>query len=194
RRGMLDSGGPYVTCSGGSGGWASVNGTFHATVPDNNTFVLPVSTSGPMSGTIICSVAPPLDIVGVGAISNTSPPVVTISPAWDGNQRVAFVPSNRRLFRDGDAIGFSALSQTAQFYAKAAGNQQFALYMDAALTQPASFEAVSATINTGVVYHAEACPTSSAASLMPNGKLYFDSGSLLNSTPLIRCATLRVRS
>ena len=194
RRGMLDSGGPYLTCSGGTGGWTSVNGTFHATVPDNNTFVLPVSTSGPMSGTIICSVAPPLDIVGVGAITNASPPVVTISPSWDGNQRVAFVPSNRQLFRDGDAIGFSALNQTTQFYAKAAGNQQFAVYMDSALTQPAAFAAVSAAVNNGVVYHAEACPTASADTLMPSGRLYFDSGSLMNSTPLIRCATLRVRS
>jgi hypothetical protein len=34
----------------------------------------------------------------------------------------------------------------------------------------------------------------SAAALMPNGVLYFDSGSLSGSTPLVRCLTMRVRS
>jgi hypothetical protein len=187
RRGMGQSGGPYLTCSGGTGTWATVNGTFHASVPDNNTFTLPVSTSGAMTGTITCQVTPPVTTINIAAAAGN---LITI--ATDPDNYAPFVPDGRNLLLDGDPIGFSS-HPTRQYYAKATGvptNKQFYVYNDAALTTPATD-----TFSPGdMVGLQETCPATSAAALMPNGHLYFDSGSLSNGTPLVRCLTLRSNS
>jgi hypothetical protein len=194
RKGMATSGGAYIICAGGTGGWVGINANyFHATYVDDNTVTVPVSTSGAISGSITCQTAPPITTVTMGGITNTNPPVATINPTANGDYG-AFVRDNRNLFQNGDPITFSALSTTAQFYACNNTSTTFTIYTDPGCTTPATFSSVSAANGSGLVAFAETCPATSAAALMPNGVLYFDSGNLSSGVPKVRCATMRVRS
>lgn len=178
-------GGNYVTCSGGTGAWSTVNGTFQATVVDNNTFTLPVTTSGSFPGGITCVTAPPMV---AASLSSASGNTITLDRS---GYYSTFVPDNRNLFADGDPVGIDSYP-TTQFYVKVTGYPagQMGVFTNAALTTPAT-----QTFHSGNhVMLAEACPSTDAASLMPNGKLYFDAGNLSKGVPLVRCVTVKLAS
>ncbi len=184
---MSTGGGPYITCSGGTGAWSAVNVTFHAGIQDNNSFTVPVSTSGAYPGGITCVTSPQATLVNIGAVKSN---LITI--ASDAYGYGSYVRDERSLFEDGDPIAISS-HPIKQYYAKATGaptNKQFYVYDDPALTVP-SHDVFTTQDNVGL---AESCPTTGAAALMPNGKIYYDTGSLRDKAPLIRCLTLRVRS
>lgn len=59
--GLHLSSNPNVTVTGGTGGWAAINGTHRATVIDANTFSVPVnsSTLGAVTGTVVVTTNAP---------------------------------------------------------------------------------------------------------------------------------------
>jgi hypothetical protein len=176
--------GPQVSISGGTGDWAAVNGTWHATIDKSNPngFSVPIDTTsfGSITGHLTFSATPPLIHSMVKAVSNSTPAVITTSNSV-GNE-----PLNHR-FEDGDSIGFSLLSQDEQYYAKVTGysDNTFGVFADEALTKPVAASQIKSALN-GYVYFAQMCPSGLPTWL--TGNMKFDSQGATG----VRCITLRL--
>ena len=200
--------GAQIRCSGGSGGWTAINGTFYAHKIDNNTFSLYVdpqgttpldSTSfGPLTGTVSCSMNPPLYNLILSGISNAGGNArVTVNMTAQGYNQ--YYPSQTLLARNGDPITFTNryLSDTTQYYAKVScsgcASNQFDVYLDSALTQPAPYSKVNSTpAGTQFAVFAETCPDPATLSLP--GPLFEDTGIGTSAARKVRCVTIRLNT
>jgi hypothetical protein len=200
--------GAQIQCSGGSGAWAAINGTFYAHRIDNNTFSLyadpqgatPLNASsfGTLTGAISCSMNPPIYNLILSGISNVSgharAAVNTSSQGYN-----AYFPSTTLVARDGDPIALTShyLTDTTQYYAKVSCSgcsaNQFDIYLDKALTQPASYTQVNGTpAGTQFAVFAETCPDPATLSLP--GPLYEDTGIGTSAARKVRCVTIRLNT
>ncbi len=200
--------GAQIQCSGGSGAWAAINGTFYAHKIDNNTFSLYVdpqgttplnsSSFGALTGTVSCSMNPLLYNLILSGISNVSGHArVTVNTSSQGYN--AYFPSTTLVARDGDPITFTShyLTDTTQYYAKVSCSgcsaNQFDVYLDKALTQPASYTQVNGTpAGTQFAVFAETCPDPAILSLP--GPLYEDTGIGSSAARKVRCVTIRLNT
>ena len=196
------SAGALITCSGGTGSWAAINGDFRAHKIDNNTFSLYTDTThtfdgskfGPLTGNVTCTMSPPLYNVYVRSVAGSSTARVTVDVTYPDEGYLTYFPSGKMAVRDGDPVNFSKLNQMTQYYVKTScdgcSTYQFDVYKDPGLTVPAPQSEVAAAAQ-GYVDYAEACPETNDVQLP--GPLYYDSG--FGDTRVrrkIRCVTLRV--
>ena len=178
--------GPYVTCSGGSGAWAALNGNWHTKRIDDSRISFPALNSsnwGTYPGGISCTTAPPIFDGHVDTVTGVTARVTT-------SRRTEYGwTSGATHLQDGDPIVFESISKTTQYYAKVScdgcTSSQFEVYSDTALTKPVSSSMIAPAIGS-FVGQAEACPD--VATLKLPGPIYFDSGP--GSGNVIRCVTV----
>ncbi len=175
--------GSYITCTGGAGGFTSLNSTFHITMSSATVGTVPVTTTSG-SGTVTCTSASPLLNTTVASVTGSTTARVTVgTPAG----YLLFNPTGAHHLTDGQSVVFYGLSQSTPYFAKASCSgcsaTQFDVYTDAALTTPASQATIAAAT---WVSQADSCPSSDS---LP-GPIYFDSGYLGQ----VRCATIRFKT
>ncbi len=201
--------GAQVACSGGTGNWAALNGTFYAhDINDNNHAALysdalgaqPVDSSlwGGFGGqTITCTTMPPVYGIVVSAIaSNGGNARITASDVYFPGYN-NYYPSGNLAIRDGDPITFFSMRATyPQFYAHTgcAGctASQFDVYTDQALTIPASFGALAPFVGQNdIVNYSETCPDPAT---VDTSWFFADQGIGTPGNPISRCITIRLNS
>src|SRR5208283_1202210 len=160
----------------------------------------PVNSSsfGPLTGTVSCSMNPPLYNLILTGISNVSGHArATVNTSSQGYN--AYFPSTTLVARDGDPITFTNryLTDTTQYYVKVSCSgcaaNQFDVYLDAALTLPAPYTQVNSTpAGTQFAVFAESCPDPATLSLP--GSLYEDTGIGTSGARKVRCVTIRLNT
>jgi hypothetical protein len=197
--------GAPITCSGGAGNWAALNGLLYAHYISANTFSLytdalgasPVDSTafGSFSGqSVTCKVAPPVYSIAIASVANNG-----------GNARFTantaayfgpFYPSLTLPMKDGDPVAVNSatsMSSSAQYYAKisTAPSGQFDLYTDQSLTTPVSFTTASGWSGYSATL-AETCPDPGTITLP--GPMYMDTGfgTTGAGNQKVRCLWLRL--
>ena len=200
--------GAQIRCSGGTGAWAAINGTFYAHKIDNNTFSIfsdpqgaaPFDSSsfGALAGSVVCSMNPPIYNLVLTGIANVGGNArATVNTSSQGYNQI--FPSTKLEARDGDPIAFTShyLTDTTQYYAKVSCSgcaaNQFDVYLDSALTRPplpsSRFHNTPAGTQFAVLRN-----LSDPASLSLPGPLYTDTGLGTSSARKVRCVTIRLNT
>jgi hypothetical protein len=194
-------GGP-ITCSGGTGSWTVINGTWDYKWIDNSNFTLysdPLTAlgggSGSLTGTVTCTVSPALYNLPFSLANNSGTARGTVNVSDGGF--LQYFPSGISPMQDGDSVQFNN-EQTTPYYAKVSGlsNGVFDVYTDLGLTTKANYTDINALLNyTGnkTVMNAEACPDPATVTLP--GPLYYDDGwGPVGGPTKIRCKTLTYKN
>ncbi len=201
--------GAQITCSGGTGNWAALNGVFFAhDITDNNHAALysdalgvqPVDSSlwGNFGGqTIACTTMPPVYGIVVSAIaSNGGTARITASDVYYAGYNT-YYPSGNLPIRDGDPITFFSMRATyPQYYAHTGCSgctaAQFDVYADAALTIPATFAALAPFVGQNdIVNYSETCPDPAT---VDTSWFFADQGIGTPGNPISRCVTIRLNT
>lgn len=194
---------PWMTCSGFTGSWALLNGTFRASRIDENNFTLYDTSGNPIdstswssySGSGTCSTTPPLYLGIVGAIkTNPSDNNAAQISVNDKSPEITNYFASSLHISDGDGIVFKNYP-TRQYYAKVScsGCSQTAvdIYTDKTLHNPESASNIPLAANQ-LFNNAYTCPTSTQ---VPAPGILFDPDGAVGTaqTPNVRCFYLEVK-